>query len=341
MSNEYNGFIKRLYLEGNTVDRGLLIGVDGGGTHTRAIAVRPDGSIAAAAAGSGMNYHNIGLAAARKNLQAIVDELLARCGASSYARLTVGLSALDSAADDETRARFAGDLFDAEKLDLESDAYTALMGVTLGGPGAITICGTGSMLLMLDENGVQHVSGGWGHALGDVGSSYTMAVEGLRAAINAWEGTGAATKLCEEALQFYHISAPRALIDKVYSPSVEPGRLAQFARVVLSLALEDMVAYDIVRGNMTRLARQTVALLKGHEGISRIGVYGGVFQHNPWALSCYAEEIRKSRPCASISLPEYPPEAGAVIHAFIREKALTDEVLRNLRAGAPKEPMEA
>ena len=252
------------------MDRGLLIGVDGGGTHTRAIAVRPDGSIAAAAAGSGMNYHNIGLAAARRNLQAIVDDLLARCGASSYTRLTVGLSALDSAADDETRARFAGDLFDPEKLDLESDAYTALMGVTLGGPGAITICGTGSMLLMLDENGVQHVSGGWGHALGDVGSSYTMAVEGLRAAINAWEGTGAATELCEEALKFYHIAVPRALIDKVYNPSVEPGRLAQFARVVLSLAAQDTVAYDIVRGNMTRLAHQTVALLKGHEGINRI-----------------------------------------------------------------------
>lgn len=322
------------------MEGGLMIGVDGGGTHTRAVAVRSDGTIAASAIGSGLNYNNIGLSAARENLKLVVDSLLSRCDKAVYRRLVVGLSALDFPADEETRRSFAGEIFDTGALDLESDAYIALMGVTLGGPGAIAICGTGSMLLLLDEDGKQHVSGGWGHALGDVGSSHTLAVEGLRAAINAWEGTGRKTGLCDAALDYYGVSKPRALIGHIYSPVPEPWRMAQFARIVLTLARTDNVARGIVRSNMTRLARQTLAMLSGHDAIDRIGVYGGVFQHHPWVMDFYAGEIKKERPKAEIVLPAYPPEVGAVIHAFINDGTLTEDVLRSLSLGVPSQVQE-
>lgn len=316
------------------MDTGLLIGVDGGGTYTRAVAVRPDGIVVAAASGSGINYNNIGLSTARKNLKTVVDSLLSRCGGTECGRLVVGLSALDFPADEETLRRFAGDTFDARTLDLESDAYTALMGVTQGAPGVIAICGTGSMLLLLDENGKQHVSGGWGHALGDVGSSYTMAVEGIRAAINAWEGMSESTALCEAILSFYGVSAPRAIIEKIYTPIPEPGKVAQFARIVIDLAQRDATAYTIVRDNMLRLARQTATLMRGHDGVSRVGVYGGVFQHNPWVRELYQEELVKCRPQTIVLTPSYPPEVGAVIHAFIKNGTLTEDVLRNLHSSA-------
>ena len=41
------------------------------------------------------------------------------------------------------------------------------MGCTLGGPGLIAICGTGSMLLLRDREGRTRVSGGWGYLLED------------------------------------------------------------------------------------------------------------------------------------------------------------------------------
>ena len=132
------------------MSRGLLIGIDGGGTHSSAVAVWPDGRIAAVAREGGMNFHNDGVDAVRRRLENVVGALCAGAGAPAE-RICAGLSALDGPADRETLAVFASDTWPAGTLDLQSDAYIALMGCTLGSPGMIVICGTGSMLLLLDR----------------------------------------------------------------------------------------------------------------------------------------------------------------------------------------------
>jgi len=185
---------------------GLLIGIDGGGTHSTAVAAWPDGRVAAVAYGDGLNYHNVGVEVVRRRLEEMAQELSLKAGAP-VEKLCAGLSALDLPADEKTTALFAGGFFTADQLDLQSDAYVALMGLTRGAPGVIVICGTGSMLVTLDKDGMQHVSGGWGYLLGDAGSSYTLAREGLVSAIDSFEQTGPQTALWQEATASFNLSS--------------------------------------------------------------------------------------------------------------------------------------
>ena len=160
---------------------GILIGVDGGGTHSTAVAVAPDGRVLAVTYGEGLNHHNIGIPTARTRLAGMIRALRTQCGEPVVLGVCVGMSALDGPADEKTLRQFAVGELAGFPLDLQSDAYIALVGFAKGAPGLIVICGTGSMLLMVDERRRQYVSGGWGYLLQDAGSGYTLAREALLA----------------------------------------------------------------------------------------------------------------------------------------------------------------
>ncbi len=313
------------------MSRGLLIGIDGGGTHSSAVAVRPDGRVAAAASGGGMNFHNDGVETVRRRLETVVRYLCARAGTPAE-KICAGLSALDGPADRETKALFASDAWPAGALDLQSDVYIALMGCTLGKPGMIVICGTGSMLLLTDREGKQHVSGGWGYLLEDAGSGFTLAREALLAVAAEADGIVPATGLTSSALEYFGADTPRGLIDRVYAPDCGPDRIAGFARCVLEAADRgNRTAEEILRRNMALLAFQAAKLLGKAPGVTRTGVYGGIFAHSAAARQAFEEFLRARTPEAEVCDPAFPPELGAVIHLLSRKGKLNDSVLQNMK----------
>lgn len=309
----------------------LLIGIDGGGTHSTAAAAWPDGRIAGIAFGGGLNYHNIGVETVRLRLEEMVRELCEKTGASSPL-VCVGMSALDAPADEKTLAMFTTGVFAREQLDLQSDAYVALMGFTRGQPGMIVICGTGSMLLLLDEHGVQHVSGGWGYLLADAGSGYTLAREALLGVIDEHEGLGEKTALTPLALAYFGVSSARQIIDKIYAPDFTPDRLAGFAQYVLQEAEAcDLVAVNVLRCTMPKLAAQAAQLMKISSQANQVGLYGGVFMHSGIARTCFTDTLLTLAPQAKICTLDYPPELGAIIHLMQKEGLLTDHALAALK----------
>ncbi len=309
---------------------GWIIGVDGGGSHTAAVAARDDGTVLAVARGAGINYYKIGMDRARENLRRVVENLQAACG-GPYDALSIGMSALDAEARPETVRDFAGDAFPPDKIDMQSDAYTALIGLTLGSPGMIVICGTGSILMLLDEAGVSHVRGGWGHLLFDAGSAFQLAVDGLSAAADAWEGLSPATALCAEAVREFDLHTPRALIERLYAPDCAPGRIARFAQNVLALAEGgDAMASAIVDRHIAHLVRQTASLLAEHPRVRQVGLHGGVFQHHAQVRDRYARLLDARVPGVSVGMPLYPPEIGALIHCYKKRGALDDALLARL-----------
>jgi len=309
----------------------VLVGIDGGGTHSTAVAAYPDGRIAAVVKGGGANFHNIGVEAVRRHLEEMVDALCSQCGCEAE-EICVGMSALDTTADEATHALFAAGSLRREQLDLQSDAYIALMGFTLGEPGVIVICGTGSMLLMLDHQGRQKVAGGWGYLLGDAGSGYTLAREGLLAVIDFSEGTGPATPLMEDALAFFGADVPRALIDRIYAPQTTPDKLAGFARCVLARAeAGDAVAREILERNMERLARSAAQLIAADPEAGRVGLYGGILVHSDLARTLFAAKLKALAPEAVICPLEYPPELGALIHLLRKRGMLNADVLSQIK----------
>ena len=310
----------------------LIIGVDGGGSKSIGAAADLDGHVLAASRGGGINYYQIGMDRARANLKEIVDALEEACG-GTCGLLSVGMPALDTTADEETLRAFAGDVFDPQSLILESDACMALEGMTGGEKGMIVICGTGSMAL-LDDGKKQSVAGGWGYLLGDPGSGYGIAMAGLRAAIRAWEGTGPETGLKERALTHFGLKQPRDLISLIYDPACGPDRVARFAGEVFALAeAGDGEAASILNEEMRAVAWQAASLLQTAPGVEKVGLYGGIFQHQPLARRLFEDALRKRLAGRTVQIvkPEYPPEIGAVIRGFKRFGTLNAERLANLK----------
>ncbi|MBQ7866592.1 MAG: hypothetical protein IJ354_00385, partial [Clostridia bacterium] len=171
-----------------------------------------------------------------------------------------------------------------------------------------------------------------GYLLGDAGSGYTLAREGLLAVIDASEGTGPDTPLVSDALTFFDAAAPRALIDRIYAPQTTPDKLAGFARCVLARAESgDAVALDIVEKNMARLARSTAQLIAADPKAGRVGLYGGIFEHSPLARTLFAQTLSALAPKAEICSLDYPPELGALIHLFEKRGMLTPDVLARMK----------
>ena len=310
----------------------IVIGVDGGGTRTTAVAATPDGRLLAVESGGGLNYNSIGLDAARENLRDVAERLLRACGAERYRFLSAGLAALDDAADAETLRRFAGGVFPPERLILHSDANAALYAATLGASGLVVICGTGSMVQWLDEAGRVRVGGGWGWRLGDAGSAYTLATEALRAATDAWDGAGDAGALGDAALDFFGVRDPRRLIDKIYAPGMDVARLAQFSRRVIACAASgDPAALAIVSSNMERLA----AIVVGAGGAAMpatVWLHGGIFENHPFVRDLFQGALRRHVLPAGVRMVPRSPAVGALVHGFCVRGELTDEIQRNIES---------
>ncbi len=312
------------------MNNGLLIGIDGGATHSTAVAVLPDGNAVAVAYGEGLNFNNVGTEKVRLRIESIVREIQEKTGMTIDC-VCIGSAALDFAADIETTRKFTG-LLTEEQIDLQSDAYAALMGLTRGKPGMIAICGTGSMLMLADSSGNQYISGGWGYLMEDSGSGYALARQGLIAVINEYEGTGEPTSLSRHACNYFDADDLRRVIDKLYAPDFTPDMLAGFARYVIAEAENgDEICTEIIRRNMTHIAHQAAELFKKAPEAVHAGLYGGIFAHSALAKETFETELLSRMPGAVICSPEYTPELGAVIHLMQKRGILTEDALKNMK----------
>ena len=310
----------------------IIIGIDGGGSKSTGAAADASGRVIAVSHGESVNYNSIGIEKTRAHLKALVTDLTDKCGAD-YEAVLIGLSAVDNTGDAETVRFVSEGALDSKRVFIESDAYMALLGLTQGKPGLVAIAGTGSMLVLDDGKNGQAVGGGWGHILGDPGSGYAIALDGLRAAIACWEGTGSKTALADRAAAYFKLQKPRQLIDRVYAPGFSQKDMAAFAPEVIAAAEEnDEKALFILDTNMLALAKEAKALLDNAPDVYLIGLYGGIFQHAEIAKNFFINHLTNLTEGRSLRFAplDYPPELGALIHYFRSKNQLTPDLLKRM-----------
>ncbi len=304
------------------------LGADGGGTHTTLLLADERGRCLSRATTGSLNHRNIGMARVRERLAAVLAAPPMRGEALT---LCVGSSALDGPADDATARAYADGVLPPERLLLTSDLHAALMGLTLGAPGLMVVSGTGSMAALLDASGALRVAGGWGATLHDSLSGYTLAREGLLAAIRAWEADGEETSLCEAAIRFFRVGSPRGLIAALYDPPMPVEQLAAFGAEVLQAARAcDTAAMAIVGRELAGLSATVIRLARQEPTLTKLGLYGGVFQHNGWIRSAFTRRLTQALPALKLTEAPLPPEAGAVALALQRDGLWNDGAAANL-----------
>lgn len=184
----------------------FLLGVDGGGTGTRVIMARPDGSLLARGE-AGPSALGQGISAAWVQVQKAIAAAFAQAGMaqpltpSDWQRcaMAAGLSGVHNL---QQRDAFQAELPPFAKVILETDGYTMLVGAHTGKPGLIVAAGTGSVGEVLHADGSHAVVGGWGFPVGDEGSGSWLGIHAVRIAQAAMDGRATAGPLARKVWGF-------------------------------------------------------------------------------------------------------------------------------------------
>ncbi|MBC7186675.1 MAG: hypothetical protein H5U38_06535 [Calditrichaeota bacterium] len=315
----------------------LVVGIDGGGTRTRALLAKEDGSILAQAEGGVSNVQVVG----PDKLPGVIGEVLqtlrerSRLGSFVPDHMYLGLAGAGRPGDREAAQQALTKARLARAITVDTDASIALAGAFPEGPGIIIIAGTGSICFGKSADGQLVRCGGWGYLLGDEGSGYFLGREALLAALKDLDGRGLATSLRPRLERACAVERIDQVISRVYGGDLDRAAIASFAPLVFEEATAgDQVARDIVALTGRELGKMaaTVARKLGLEGGEvRVALVGSVFKQRPVLEPFMREELSKVSPTVSIEWPRFEPVAGAVILALHKAGVpVTDQVLAKL-----------
>jgi N-acetylglucosamine kinase-like BadF-type ATPase len=161
----------------------LVLGIDGGGTRTRASIVDGNQVLAYAENGS-IKQLRVGAAAAEENLRALLAEVYKQAGVKSLYAASCGMASSTMPGIVEWVTAVFRD-FSIERSEVVGDEVIALDAAFQGGPGILQIAGTGSNTIGRAADGSRETAGGWSSRLGDEGSGYWIGVNALRRALHA------------------------------------------------------------------------------------------------------------------------------------------------------------
>ncbi|BBH21928.1 acyl-CoA reductase [Paenibacillus baekrokdamisoli] len=306
--------------------RDVFLGIDGGGTHSTAIAVDLEGNVLAKVIGESINYYSLGMKRARHHLIQIMDQILEKVKIESFESVYIGNSALSQEATAAMIDEFTSGIIKSGSVYMHSDSYIALIAMTIGKPGILIISGTGSMGIAKGLTDELLNIGGWGYLLGDYGSAYHIALQGIQAAVAAEEGMSKATMLKEALKRYFAALDMRDLIDKFYNPPLDRHIIAGFASEVAKCAEQsDEVALKLVKQAAHDLANHALELEKrlNIQGVP-IGASGSVFTKNNYIFDEFKGLLEQNCPFSAVRLIDFPPEFGAIFACFHENKILLE-----------------
>jgi len=163
----------------------LILGIDGGGTNTRASIVE-NGKVLGHATGGSIKRLRVGAEAAEANLRAILKEAYAQAGVTRVNAACCGVASATMPGITEWITAVFND-FGVEHSEVVGDEVIALDAAFQGGAGILQIAGTGSNTIGRAADGSRESAGGWSSRLGDEGSGYWIGVHSLRRALHAYD----------------------------------------------------------------------------------------------------------------------------------------------------------
>lgn len=297
----------------------LFLGVDGGQSSTTALIGDESGRVLGAGVGGPCNH--VGAAEGRqKLLRAVGESLDAACGAAGLDARQVRFEAacFGMSGGPADKRAILSEILPANQLIVTTDALIALSGATGGGPGIVTIAGTGSIVFGRNSQGRIARAGGWGYVFGDEGGGFDIARQALRAALRQEEGWGAPTALYRALLDAAGVATANDLLHLFYTQEYSRPRIASYSRLVDEAACGgDSVARDILFNAAQQLAALAGSarrqLFEEGEPVT-VAWIGGVFK-SALVLERFRMlvELQEGALCAP---PLYGPAAGALFESW-------------------------
>jgi glucosamine kinase len=240
----------------------VILGIDGGGTRTRASIVA-GGKVLVHVEGGSIKRLRVGAEAAERNLREMLTEAFAQAGAPRISAASVGVASATLPGVPEWITAVLRD-FGVERSEIVGDEVIALDAAFRGGPGILQIAGTGSNTIGRAPDGSRECAGGWSSRLGDEGSGYWIGLHAVRRALNAYD-RDEPTRILDRVGEIWDTPSIEALVNlgdstpgpdfAALAPAVnelaEAGDLVAIA--ILNQAAADLVDFVLlVRAKLRR-----------------------------------------------------------------------------------------
>ncbi|GIM95303.1 N-acetylglucosamine kinase [Paractinoplanes toevensis] len=169
----------------------LVVGVDAGGTASRAVVATLDGAIVGRGAAGPGNPLSGGVSAASA-IGVALRSALSGCDPSRVAGGVLGVAGTSVVTNPVIADAFEAMWFSLGlrcPMRIVGDVVTAFAAGTPSPSGAALIAGTGAVAARLNDHAVIAVADGFGWLLGDEGSGRWMGLQALRSAVRDWPST--------------------------------------------------------------------------------------------------------------------------------------------------------
>lgn len=299
-----------------------FIGVDGGASKTAAVVIDENGEPLGRGLAGASNHLRVGIETATRNIERAVNIAMVEAGIAirqvEYAYC--GIAGADHPAHRQRVIDSLQIFFPRGNFIVDNDARPALTGAVGFGSGVVIIAGTGSVAFGRNEGGVEARAGGWGPTLGDEGSGYSIARQGLSAIVRAYDGRSPVTRMTEMLCDDYDMCSPEDLPRFVYATTTHADDIARYGKLVIEAArLGDAVASDILIAAGHELADCVLAVarkLRMEKTSFPVAYVGGAFHAGELLLGPMRSWLARESPDAQLVPPKNTPVEGAAMMAI-------------------------
>jgi N-acetylglucosamine kinase-like BadF-type ATPase len=298
------------------------IGVDGGGSKTAVLVIDENQQPLGRGLAGASNHLRVGIETATRNIERAVNIALVEAGIAirnvDYAYC--GIAGADHPAHHQRVVDALRIFFPGGNFIVDTDARIALTGAVGFGSGIVVISGTGSVAFGRNDKAEEARSGGWGPTIGDEGSGYAIARDGLSAIVRAHDGRGRKTKMTEMLCYDYDMCSPEDLPRFVYATTTHADDIARYGKLVIQAASQgDEVAKEILDragrelGECVLAVARRLSLTKSEFPVAYVG---GAFNAGELLLGPMQNILAREAPGARLMQPTHTPVEGAAMMAI-------------------------
>jgi N-acetylglucosamine kinase len=299
-----------------------FLGVDGGASKTAALVTDEQGNERGRGLAGGSNYLRLGIETATRNIERAVNMALVESGLAirevEYAYC--GIAGSDHPDHHERVVESLRTFFPRGNFIVDTDARVALTGAIGFGSGVVIIAGTGSVAFGRNDAGDECRAGGWGPTLGDEGSGYGIARDGLVAVLRAHDGRGEQTTMTDLLCRDNGMCDPADLPKFVYAATTHADDIARYGKLVMEAAAGgDAVAIEILDRAGHELAECVLAVVRRLNITNEkfpVAHVGGAFHAGEPLIAPLRAEILREAPHAELIKPLHTPVEGAAMMAI-------------------------
>jgi glucosamine kinase len=302
----------------------VVLGIDGGGTRTRASIVALNGTseqVVARVEANSIKRLRVGAETAEFNLRALLKDAYSQAGVTSVAAASIGVASATVPGTLEWITAVLND-FAIDRIEVVGDEVIALDAAFQGGPGILQIAGTGTNTIGRAPNGSLECAGGYSSRLGDEGSGYWIGLHSVRRALNAFDREEP-TQILDRVGEIWGTSSLEELVG--FGDSTPGPDFAALAPTINELAQAgDPVAIAVLRQAATDLVKFVLlvrAKLRRKHGIAGevpVAWTGGVVEKMAIVREGFFAGLREAAP----EMPIATEGAVAIEGALWRAKRL-------------------